>query len=140
MIMDTLKLKIITPKKVVKEEEVFSVTVPSSQGEITILPRHVNLFSLLVEGIVKVKKEKGEELLGIGGGYVQTDGEKIVVLVSRAYGQNEIDENLIKEAVEEAKNIIKTSKNEAEKSQALATLRRAVVDSKLLKRKKHKPV
>lgn len=140
MIMDTLKLKIITPKKVVKEEEVFSVTVPTSQGEITILPRHVNLFSLLVEGIVKVKKEKGEELLGIGGGYVQTDGEKIVVLVSRAYGQSEIDENLIKEAVEEAKNIIKTSKNEAEKNQALATLRRAVVDSKLLKRKKHKLV
>ncbi|OGK52539.1 ATP synthase F1 subunit epsilon [Candidatus Roizmanbacteria bacterium RIFCSPLOWO2_01_FULL_44_13] len=138
--MDTLKLKIITPKKVVKEEEVFSVTVPTSQGEITILPRHVNLFSLLVEGIVKVKKEKGEELLGIGGGYVQTDGEKIVVLVSRAYGQSEIDENLIKEAVEEAKNIIKTSKNEAEKNQALATLRRAVVDSKLLKRKKHKLV
>jgi len=138
--MDTLKLKIITPKKVVKEEEVFSVTVPTSQGEITILPRHVNLFSLLVEGIVKVKKEKGEELLGIGGGYVQTDGEKIIVLVSRAYGQSEIDENLIKEAVEEAKNIIKTSKNEAEKNQALATLRRAVVDSKLLKRKKHKLV
>ena len=138
--MDTLKLKIITPKKVVKEEEVFSVTVPTSQGEITILPRHVNLFSLLVEGIVKVKKEKGEELLGIGGGYVQTDVEKIVVLVSRAYGQSEIDENLIKEAVEEAKNIIKTSKNEAEKNQALATLRRAVVDSKLLKRKKHKLV
>ncbi len=136
--MDTLKLKIITPKKVVKEEEVYSVTVPSSQGEITILPRHVNLFSLLVEGIVKVKKEKGEELLGIGGGYVQTDGEKIVVLVSRAYGQNEIDENLIKGAVEEAKNIIKTSQDEVEKSQALATLRRAVVDSKLLKRRKHK--
>lgn len=138
--MDTLKLKIITPKKVVKEEEVLSVTVPSSNGEITILPRHVNLFSLLVEGIVKIKTNQGEEFLGIGGGYVQTDGEKITVLVSRAYGQSEIDENLINEAVQEAKKIIKTSQDESEKNQAFATLRRAVVDSKLLKRKKHRPV
>lgn len=136
--MDTLHLKVITPKKVVKEEEVLSVTVPTSQGEITVLPHHVNLFSLLVEGIVKVKKEKGEELLGIGGGYVQTDGEKIVVLVSQAYGQSEIDEKAINLAVTEAKNIIKTSRDEAEKNQALATLRRAVVDSKLIKRRKHK--
>lgn len=138
--MGVLKLKIITPKKLVKEEEVNSVTVPTASGEITILPHHVNLFSLMVEGIVRIKRKETEEFLSVGGGYVQTDGEKVTVLVSRAYGQDQIDENMISKAVEDAKKILKTSVDEKEKVEALATLRRAVVDSKLLKRKKHRAV
>jgi F-type H+-transporting ATPase subunit epsilon len=138
--MGVLKLKIITPKKLVKEEEVNSVTVPTASGEITILPHHVNLFSLMVEGIVRIKRKETEEFLSVGGGYVQTDGEKVTVLVSRAYGQDQIDESMISKAVEDAKKILKTSVDEKEKVEALATLRRAVVDSKLLKRKKHRAV
>ncbi len=138
--MSILKLKIITPKKLVKEEEAESISVPTASGEITILPHHTNLFSLMVEGIVKVKKKEREEFLSVGGGYVQTDGEKVVILVSRAYGQDQIDENMINKAVEDAKKILKTSVDEKEKMEAMATLRRAVVDSKLLKRKKPKAV
>jgi len=138
--MSILKLKIITPKKLVKEEEAESISVPTASGEITILPHHANLFSLMVEGIVKVKKKEREEFLSVGGGYVQTDGEKVVILVSRAYGQDQIDENMINRAVEDAKKILKTSIDEKEKMEAMATLRRAVVDSKLLKRKKPKAV
>lgn len=138
--MSILKLKIITPKKLVKEEEAESISVPTASGEITILPHHANLFSLMVEGIVKVKKKEREEFLSVGGGYVQTDGEKVVILVSRAYGQDQIDENMINKAVEDAKKILKTSIDEKEKMEAMATLRRAVVDSKLLKRKKPKAV
>lgn len=138
--MSILKLKIITPKKLVKEEEAESISVPTASGEITILPHHTNLFSLMVEGIVKVKKKEREEFLSVGGGYIQTDGEKVVILVSRAYGQDQIDENMINKAVEDAKKILKTSVDEKEKMEAMATLRRAVVDSKLLKRKKPKAV
>lgn len=138
--MAQLALKIITPKKLVKEEVVNSVTVPTASGEITILPHHVNLFSLMVEGIVRIKRKEAEEFLSVGGGYVQTDGEKVVILVSRAYGQDQIDEGMIQKAVEDAKKILKTSASENEKVEALATLRRAVVDSKLLKRKKHRAV
>lgn len=135
-----MSLKIITPKKLVKEEQINSISVPTSNGEITILPHHVNLFSLMVEGIIKIKKKGEEEFLSVGGGYIQTDGEKVVVLVSRAYGQSEIDEKSIDKALEAAKKIIKESKDENEKIEALATLRRAVIDSKLLKRRKHKAV
>src|SRR3972149_2186731 len=132
--MNTMLLKIITPKKLVKDEQINSISAPTPSGEITILPHHGNLFSLMVEGIVKIKKKQEEEVLSVGGGYIQTDGEKVVVLVSRAYGQSEIDEKSINEALEAAKKIIKESKDENEKIEALATLRRAVIDSKLLKR------
>ena len=109
--MDILKLKIITPKKIALEEDVISVTAPSSEGEITILPKHMNLFALLDEGIVKIVKKTGEDFLAIGGGYLQTDGDEVNVLVSRAYGQTDIDIDLTNKAVAEAKKIISQTKD-----------------------------
>lgn len=137
--MDFLKLKIITPRRVVIEEEIKSITAPSFDGEITILPHHTNLFSLLQEGIIKIIKKNGEEdYLAVGGGYIETDGEEVIVLVSRAYKQDEVDEEKIKEAVFEAKKLLSEAKDESQRQQALATLRRSIIESKLLKRKKKK--
>ena len=68
-----LKLQIITPTKKVVEREIDSVTVPTEDGEITILPRHANLFTLLSEGIITMRDSKEEEYMAIGGGYLETD-------------------------------------------------------------------
>lgn len=138
--MDTLHLKIITPRKVVIDEKIDSVSIPSSDGELTILPKHENLFSLLVEGIIKIKSQGNEDFLSIGGGYVETDGKNITILVSKAYGQDEIDKNLTEKALNDAKKILSVSKDEKERSEAMAMMRRAIVDAKLLKKKKHRPL
>lgn len=131
-----LHLKIITPRKIVVDKEIDSITVPSFDGEITILPRHENLFALLVEGIIKIKQGDDEEYFSIGGGYIETDGNNVTVLVSKAYGQDEIDKNLIEKALEEAKKILSETKDEKQRAEAMAMMRRAIVDSKLLKKRK----
>ena len=138
--MNSLRLKVITPRKVVIDKQVNSVTVPTTDGEITILPHHVHLFSLLIEGIVKIKTTGAEDDLAIGGGYLETNGETVTVLVSRAYGQNEIDKNLTDKAVEEAKHILSKSTDEKERAEAMTVLRRSVIDSRLMKRRKARPV
>ncbi|MFA6081662.1 MAG: ATP synthase F1 subunit epsilon [Patescibacteria group bacterium] len=138
--MSLLRLKVITPRKIVMDKQVNSVTVPTSDGEITVLPRHAHLFSLLVEGIVKIKKDGSEDDLAIGGGYLETNGETVTVLVSRAYGQNEIDKNLTDKAVEQAKLILSKSTDERERAEAMTIIRRSVIDSKLMKRRKARPV
>lgn len=138
--MNTLRLKVITPRKIVMDRQVNSVTVPTSDGEITVLPHHAHLFSLLVEGIVKIKKDGDEDDLAIGGGYLETNGETVTVLVSRAYGQNEIDKSLTEKAVEQAKLILSKSTDEKERAEALTIIRRSVIDSKLMKRRKARPV
>jgi len=138
--MDFLHLKIITPKKVVLEEEVRSVTVPTASGEITVLPKHEKLFSIITEGIIKIKKGEDEDYLSIGAGYLETDGKELNILVSRAYGQSEIDEEMINKAQNEAKKILSQPASEQERSEAIAMMRRAVIDSRLLKKKKHRPI
>ena len=134
--MNLLRLKVITPRKIVIDKQVNSVTVPTADGEITILPPHTHLFSLLIEGIVKIKSGESEDDLAIGGGYLETNGETVTVLVSRAYGQNEIDKNLTDKAVEEAKHILSKSTDEKERAEAMTIIRRSVIDSRLMKRRK----
>ena len=51
-----LKLKIITPEKTVLEEMVDQVTLPTTEGEITILPGHIALVSALKAGDLVAKK------------------------------------------------------------------------------------
>ncbi len=133
--MSQFHLKIITPRKIVLEQDADSVTVPSADGEITILSRHENLFSLLVEGMVKIKKSIHEDFLAIGGGYVETNGKEVNILVSKAYNQNEIDRSVTEKAIEEAKKILKSSFDEKQRLEAGALLRRSLVELKLLKKK-----
>lgn len=134
--MNTIHLKVITPKKIVREQDVTSVTAPAADGEITILAHHVNLFSLLKEGVITIRHDNKEEYMAIGGGYIETDGKTLNILVSRAYGQDEIDEKMTAKAIEEAQKLITEAKSDSERAEATAVLRRSVIDMKLIKRKK----
>ena len=134
--MSKLKLTIITPKNIALEKTIDGVTLPSSEGEMTILPRHINLFALLDEGIVHYWNGEESEYLAIGGGYVETNGETVRLLVSRAYGQEAIDMKQTEEALADAKERMKSSKSEDARKEVSSLLRRSVVDSKLLKKKR----
>ncbi len=136
--MATLRLRIITPKKVVIDEEINALTVPGSEGELTILPRHMNLFCMLTEGVVKIKKGQNEDYLAIGGGYLETDGKSANVLVSRAYHQEEINQEMTEKALKEAEKLLKEAKDEKTRHEALSSYRRSVIDLKLLKKRKRK--
>lgn len=132
-----MKLQIITPVKLVKEVEVTSVTLPTASGEVTILPKHQSFLSLLVEGIVTYKSEEGNDALSIGGGYLQTDGSILRILVSRSYGQDEIDEKTTQEAISHAQKILSESTDKAQILEAKSLLHRSIIDSKLIKRRQH---
>jgi F-type H+-transporting ATPase subunit epsilon len=134
--MDSLKLKIITPQKQVVDQEVQSVTVPSADGDITVLPKHIHLLTLLQEGIITMKHDNKEESLAIGGGYLETNGKEANILVSRAYKQDDIDEELTQKAIEKAKQMLSEVTDEKQRYEVESTLRRSVIDMKLIKRKR----
>lgn len=138
--MHTLNLQIVTPQRLVLEKTVKSVSAPTELGEITILPRHIPLLTLLKEGIVKIKYENEEEFYAIGGGYLQTDGKKVLILVARAYGQSEINEKIIEESKKQAEELMKKAVNEKEKKEAISLLRKSIIEDKLLQKIKKKKV
>ena len=84
--MGSLICEIVTPASLLFSEEVHFVSVPAAEGEIGVLARRAPFMSTINRGVVRVKREENSEVIAfaVSGGYVETDGDKVVVLASRA--------------------------------------------------------
>lgn len=107
----TLKLKIVTPERIVLEEDVDSVTLPTTEGEITILPGHVSLISALKSGdIVAIKN--GEHIpMAVVGGFIEVKqndvGGEVAVLADFAEHVSEISDETVARAKARAEELSK---------------------------------
>lgn len=66
-----LKFKIVTPNGVIYEDEIDQLTIPTASGEITVLPNHIPLISILSAGELVVKKEGVEIPMSVSSGIVE---------------------------------------------------------------------
>jgi F-type H+-transporting ATPase subunit epsilon len=117
MSTNTLKLKIITPERSVYEDEVFEVVVPTKAGEVTILPDHMPLVSVVKTGELRIRKEGQPEPVpfAISKGILQvrpSEAEKgiqseVIILAIRSELAEDIDLDRAKEAYERAEKAMK---------------------------------
>ena len=79
----SLRLKIVSPEKVVFNGEVQSVTVPGTSGVFEILTDHAPIISSLQQGIVTYQTGDGSEktTLPIGGGFVAVQKNEVSLCV-----------------------------------------------------------
>jgi F-type H+-transporting ATPase subunit epsilon len=113
--MKDLKLKIVTPEKVLFEEKVSQVSITTIMGEITILPNHIPLVSQLASGEIIIKKNGDEEdLMAISGGFVEVLPDQVVILADTAERAEDIDEERAEEARKQAEEVLKTKTSDAE--------------------------
>lgn len=78
-----MQANIIAENKIVYQGEVTAVTLPGSEGELTILPNHLPLITSLVKGKIRVKEVSGQELFfEIEKGILEVQSQEINVLVS----------------------------------------------------------
>jgi F-type H+-transporting ATPase subunit epsilon len=84
--MATFNCDIVTPESLLFSEEVQFVSVPATEGEFGVLAKRSPIMSTLNRGEIRIRREEGGEMLSfaVSGGYVESDGAKIVVLASRA--------------------------------------------------------
>ena len=76
-----LKLKIVSPEKVVFNGEVESVTVPGTAGEFEILVDHAPIISSLETGTVTYVTSEGRLSLPVRGGFVSVHKNEVNVCV-----------------------------------------------------------
>lgn len=93
-----IKFKIATPERVVYEDEIDQITLPTKLGEITILPNHIPLVSFLVPGEVLVKKGNEEIPLAVSGGFIEFADNRLTILADTAERAEELEESKIEEA------------------------------------------
>lgn len=127
-----LHLKIMTPERLVIEEDVEAVYGYTVDGSIGILPHHIPMVSPLAVGILSYVRQGHKEPLTVMGGMLYTDGEKVTVLTDAAERSTEVDVMRAQHAKERAEALLR-SKDEAH-DQALAqqALARALTRLKLV--------
>lgn len=132
-----LQVEIVTPEKTIyKEEGVDSVVIPASEGEITILPEHIPLFTKINPGEMRLFKSGQEISLAITGGFLEYSRNKLSILADYAIRSEDIVEEKAKEAVEKAKKAMSEKKEILTDIEAEAALRRALLELKIAQRKK----
>jgi len=106
-----IKFKIITPDRVLIDELVDQVSLPTISGEITILPHHIPLVTQLSRGdIVAVV---GEEYIPVAvvGGFARIDGSEVAVLADFAEHVSELTDEAITKAKNRAEELKKLANN-----------------------------
>lgn len=76
-----LKLKIVSPERVVFSGDVERVTVPGTAGEFEILVNHAAIISSLERGTVTYQSEEGLQSLQVQGGFVSVKKNEVNVCV-----------------------------------------------------------
>ncbi|MEA2064920.1 MAG: ATP synthase F1 subunit epsilon [Patescibacteria group bacterium] len=112
MLNKLIKFEIVTPERVVLKEQVSQVSVPTKQGEITVLFGHIPLVAGLIPGVIEIVKENGNsEIMFVSGGFIEVLKEKIVILADIAERAEEIDIDRVEEAKKRAEKIKKDSRH-----------------------------
>lgn len=89
---DKIAFEITTPEGVVYKEQIDQVTIPTTLGEITILPHHVPLVAALKAGEMVIKQNGQEIILACSGGFLEVLPEnRVVVLADNAERAEQID-------------------------------------------------
>ncbi len=117
-----IKLKIVTPERIILEEDVDQVTLPTVEGEITVLAGHVPLISALKAGEL-VAKKGGEYIpMAVVGGFIEVKSgaasagssgvpTEVAVLADFAEHVADISEDAIGKAKARAEELSKQMEN-----------------------------
>lgn len=107
-----IKFEIATPERVVLKEDVLQVSVPTMEGEITVLPQHLPLVSLLKPGVLELKRLNGSiEIISVSGGFIEVLLDKVIILADTAERAEEIDITRAEEARLRAEESLKRLRN-----------------------------
>jgi F-type H+-transporting ATPase subunit epsilon len=132
-----IHFELVTPERVVFRQDVDAVTLPTTEGEITILPGHAALVAALVAGVARLKKENAEEDVAVSGGFIEVNaGDSVRVLADTAERGAELQLATIEEAKTRAETVMKEAvrADDAQYALAAASLERELARYKIARK------
>ena len=135
--MATLRLEIVTPERKIYSEDVDMVTLPGSEGELGVYPKHVPLLTTLKPGELRVMQNGRETAMAIGEGFVEIKADSVSVLTDMALEAEKIDIDAAEAAVERAKAAMKEDHTVDEVAAIQASLQKALAQLHVKRRRHH---
>ncbi len=106
-----LILEIVTPEARVYSDTIDTVVIPTTSGEVGILPGHIPLLTQIEHGELRVTKNGQTVWLAVSGGFAEVEGDKVHVLAEHAITEEKIDEHAVEAALKRAEQELKDAKD-----------------------------
>jgi F-type H+-transporting ATPase subunit epsilon len=135
-----LTVSIVTAEReVYAEEGVDEITVPGSEGELTVLPKHAPLLTMIKPGIMRIVKGNDETISTITGGFLEVRNDRVTILADSAERAEEIDIARAEEARIRAQRSLEERESREDLAAAAAALQRALLRLRAAERRRHRP-
>ncbi len=100
---ETFNIEIISPEKKLLTDKTSSVTIPSYEGDMTILSNHISIITFLRPGIVKINGNK-EINYFLEEGTVEFSNNNLTILSTTIIELSALSREKISKMIEESKN------------------------------------
>lgn len=137
----SLTYDITTPERKVEEGSASYITLPTTQGYITILPNHVPLISTLGAGEIVIRKDNEEAFFATEGGFLEIrDTNHVSILADFTAPAFELDIDVIEKARKKAEENLKQKKftDDEHFAAAAAMLERELAKLKVARKRRRK--
>lgn len=124
----SLTLRVLAPDQSVFDGSADEVILPSTTGQLGILPGHVSLLAALDVGVLRVRADGGWKSIALMGGFAEVEADDVTVLVNSAELGSSIDGNSAEtelQAARSAVNKLEGQPTSPEKVKAQQNLNRA---------------
>jgi len=102
-----LTLEIVTPEARVYSDTIDTVVIPTTSGEVGILPGHIPLLTQVAAGELRVTKSGKDEFLIVGDGFAEIENDRVSILAENAITEETIDEHAAEAARKRAEEALK---------------------------------
>ena len=103
---ENFNTEIISPEKILLTDKTNSVTIPSFEGEMTILANHISLITFLRPGIIEINGTKKNKYF-LEEGTVEFSNNNLVILSSTIIEASNLSKEKINKIIEESENQLK---------------------------------
>ena len=98
---ENFNIEIISPEKKLFAEKGKSVTIPSFEGEMTILPDHISIITFLRPGVININENKKKYF--VEEGTVEFSKNNLTILSSTIIDLESLSKDLISSMLEDSK-------------------------------------
>lgn len=101
-----IHFEIVSPSGVSRSADVDMVVLPTTTGEIGVLPHHEPIMTMLEPGEMVVMAEGKTEYCAIGEGFAQITPGRLSILTELVVKVGDIDEDSVAKAIERAQAVL----------------------------------
>src|SRR5882672_918181 len=106
-----LTLEIVTPEARVYTDTIDTVVIPTTEGEIGVLPGHIPLLTQVEHGDLRVTKNGQIQSLAVSGGFAEIEDDRVHILAEHAITEEKIDETAVENALKRAEQELRDAKH-----------------------------